>query len=58
EELEEVSEDFKASVNWTRYKKWIEDGEPFVEHDELIDLIVDRKIENESQRRPTGIFFH
>ncbi|CAB4420760.1 hypothetical protein RhiirA5_477181 [Rhizophagus irregularis] len=36
-QLEEISKRFKSSVNWTKYNKWVEDGEPFVEHDEIID---------------------
>ncbi|GBC18715.2 hypothetical protein RhiirA5_394564 [Rhizophagus irregularis] len=51
EQLEEVSKIFKSSVNWTSYKKWVEDGKPYEEHDELIGI---RKLENGSQRRPTG----
>jgi hypothetical protein len=53
QQLEEASKNFKSSVNWTSYKKWIEDGEPFVEHDEVIN---DLKLENGSgsQRRPAG----
>ncbi|PKY46034.1 hypothetical protein RhiirA4_460785 [Rhizophagus irregularis] len=45
QQLEEASKNFKSSVNWTSYKKWIEDREPFVEHDEVIN---DLKLENRS----------
>ncbi|RIA86824.1 hypothetical protein C1645_807594 [Glomus cerebriforme] len=51
EELEEASKSIKASVDWTKFNKWIEAGEPFTEHDELISM--DQKLENGSpHKRP------
>ncbi|GES80024.1 hypothetical protein GLOIN_2v1774321 [Rhizophagus clarus] len=36
-----ISESYKSSVNWTEYNKWLEEGKPFEEHEE-IELFINR----------------
>ncbi|GBB85499.1 hypothetical protein RclHR1_01200013 [Rhizophagus clarus] len=53
EELQEASKLIHSSVDWTEYNKWVEAGEPFKEHDELLPM--NQKLENGStQRRSAG----
>ncbi|PKY60666.1 hypothetical protein RhiirA4_412779 [Rhizophagus irregularis] len=57
EELQEASRISHSSVNWTEYYKWVEAGEPFKEHDELMSM--NQKLENGStQRRSAGTKQH
>ncbi|CAB5205239.1 unnamed protein product [Rhizophagus irregularis] len=57
EELQEASKLSHSSVDWIEYNKWVEAGEPFEEHDELMSM--NQKLENGStQRRSTGTKRH
>ncbi|RIA97629.1 hypothetical protein C1645_813871 [Glomus cerebriforme] len=57
EELQEASRISHSSVNWTEYYKWVEAGEPFKEHDELMSM--NQKLKNGStQRRSAGTKQH
>ncbi|GBB91201.1 hypothetical protein RclHR1_18390002 [Rhizophagus clarus] len=49
EELQEASKLIHSSVDWTEYNKWVEAGEPFKEHDELLPM--NQKLENGSTQR-------
>ncbi|RIA88312.1 hypothetical protein C1645_739508 [Glomus cerebriforme] len=35
DELKKISESYKSSVNWTKYNKWLKEGQPFEEHEEI-----------------------
>ncbi|RIA84823.1 hypothetical protein C1645_742046 [Glomus cerebriforme] len=35
DELKKISESLKSSVNWTEYNKWLKEGQPFEEHEEI-----------------------
>ncbi|PKY60932.1 hypothetical protein RhiirA4_485253 [Rhizophagus irregularis] len=53
EQLERASKSFKSSVNWAKYKEWVEAGKPFKEHDELLSIDqADQKLENGFYNRP------
>ena len=55
EQFERASKSFKSSVNWAKYKEWVEAGKPFKEHDELLSIDqADQKLENGSYNRPVG----
>src|SRR5436305_7610476 len=41
DELKKISESFKSSVNWTEHNKWLKEGQPFEEHEE-IELFINR----------------
>ncbi|PKY49466.1 hypothetical protein RhiirA4_422977 [Rhizophagus irregularis] len=47
-ELKEAIEISKGSVNWIEYNKWVEEGRPYEEHDEVL---MNLKLEYESQTR-------
>ncbi|GBB86587.1 hypothetical protein RclHR1_00130028 [Rhizophagus clarus] len=48
-QLERASKNFKSSINWIKYKEWVEAGKPFKEHDELLSINqTDQKLENGS----------
>ncbi|GBC04172.1 hypothetical protein RclHR1_05550009 [Rhizophagus clarus] len=51
EELKEAIEISKCPVNWIEYNKWVEEGSPYEEHDEVI---LNLKHEYESQTRSVG----
>ena len=36
EKVKKLNEELKASVNWTELAKWIEAGEPYEEHEEVL----------------------
>lgn len=50
-ELKEAIEISKGSVNWIEYNKWVEEGRPYEEHDEVL---MNLKLEYESQTRSVG----
>ncbi|PKC06644.1 hypothetical protein RhiirA5_400273 [Rhizophagus irregularis] len=53
EQLKRASKSFKSSVNWAKYKEWVEAGKPFKEHNELLSIDqADQKLENSSYNRP------
>lgn len=55
EQLKRASKSFKSSVNWAKYKEWVEAGKPFKEHNELLSIDqADQKLENSSYNRPVG----
>jgi hypothetical protein len=35
DELKKISESYKSSVNWTEYNKWLKEGQPYEEHEEI-----------------------
>ncbi|GES85137.1 hypothetical protein GLOIN_2v1488768 [Rhizophagus clarus] len=52
DELKKISESLKSSVNWTEYNKWLKEGQPFEEHEE-IELFINRG--NSSSQRQISI---
>ncbi|CAJ0756240.1 3870_t:CDS:1, partial [Entrophospora sp. SA101] len=36
EKLKKLIEESRASINWTEVNKWIAEGEPYEEHEEIL----------------------
>jgi len=53
DELKEIGESLKSSVNWTEYNKWLEEGQPFEEHEE-IELFINREHVSSQRQVSTG----
>jgi hypothetical protein len=55
DERKKISESFKFSVNWTEYNKWLKEGQPFEEHEE-IELFINREIGSSQGQISASLF--
>ncbi|RGB35947.1 hypothetical protein C1646_758720 [Rhizophagus diaphanus] len=47
EKLKELRESIRSTIDWGAYSKWIAEGEPYEEHDEVLLFLNQKKHENE-----------
>lgn len=55
EKLKELRESIRSTIDWGAYSKWIAEGEPYEEHEEVLLFLNQKKHESEiAYSKPDG----
>ncbi|CAB4403733.1 hypothetical protein RhiirA5_373678 [Rhizophagus irregularis] len=59
EKLKELRESIRSTIDWGAYSKWIAEGEPYEEHEEVLLFLNQKKHESEiAYSKPDGTRRH